>query len=106
MGIKLALSSVACALAVAAPQPASSMPAAGIGQAAGTQDSSGGLVEKAEFYRNQRGEVRYRYVRPDYPGPYFFAYRGYAYPYYPGYTYRLERGELRPSDRPYRVRLW
>jgi hypothetical protein len=106
MGIRLGLSSVACALVVAAAQPASSMPAAGVGGLARSEAMSGTLVEKAEFYRNQQGEVRYRYVRPDYPGPYFFAYRGYAYPYNPGYTYRLYRGELRPSDRPYRVRLW
>jgi hypothetical protein len=108
MGIRLALSSVACvgALIVAAAQPASALPAAGIGHAAKSQAFSAGLVDKVEFRRRRDGSVYYVHPRFDDRGPYFFAYRGYAYPYNPGYTYRLTRGELRPSDRPYRIRLW
>jgi hypothetical protein len=84
--------------------PASAMPAAAIGQAAKTQ-ALGSLVEKAEFLRRPDGSVYYKRPRFDDRGPYFFAYRGYAYPYNPGYTYRLSRGELRPSDRLRRYRI-
>ena len=58
---------------------------------------------KAEFYRTPAGEVKYRYVRPDFQGPYYFYYRGYAYPYYPGLAYRERTGELRASDQPHRI---
>jgi hypothetical protein len=58
---------------------------------------------QAEFYRTPSGEVKYRYVRPDFQGPYYFYYRGYAYPYYPGLAYRERTGELRPTDQPHRI---
>ncbi|MCZ7595649.1 MAG: hypothetical protein M5U16_12685 [Hyphomicrobium sp.] len=60
---------------------------------------------RAEFYRTPSGEVKYRYVRPDFQGPYYFYYRGYAYPYYPGLAYRERTGELRPTDVPHRERV-
>jgi hypothetical protein len=60
---------------------------------------------KAEFYRTPAGEVKYRYVRPDFQGPYYFYYRGFAYPYYPGLAYRERTGELRPTDQPHRERV-
>ena len=60
---------------------------------------------KAEFYRTPGGEVKYRYVRPDFQGPYYFYYKGYAYPYYPGIGYRERTGELRPTDVPHRERV-
>jgi len=60
---------------------------------------------QAEFYRTPAGEVKYRYVRPDFQGPHYFYYRGYAYPYYPGLAYRERTGEVRPSDVPHRERV-
>jgi hypothetical protein len=60
---------------------------------------------QAEFYRTPAGEVKYRYVRPDFQGPHYFYYRGYAYPYYPGLAYRERTGEVRPSDQPHRERV-
>lgn len=60
---------------------------------------------QAEFYRTPAGEVKYRYVRPDFQGPYYFYYRGYAYPYYPGLAYRERTGEVRPEDVPHRERV-
>ena len=60
---------------------------------------------KAEFYRTPGGEVKYRWVSPNYSGPYLFYYRGYAYPYYPGLAYRERTGELRPTDVPQRERV-
>ena len=51
------------------------------------------------------GEVKYRYVRPDFQGPYYFYYKGYAYPYYPGIAYRERTGELRETDIPHRERV-
>lgn len=73
--------------------------------AQGTQTPSASAVEKVEFKWRRDGSVYY--VRPDYSGrkTHYFAYRGYAYPYTPGYTYRLTRGELRPSDRLRRYKI-
>jgi len=103
MRITLAPSVAAGLLALAAPQAASAMPAAGLGPAATAQ--APGTVSKVEFKRRRDGSVYY--VRPRFndKGPYFFAYRGYAYPYYPGYTYRLSRGQLKPYDRPHRYKI-
>lgn len=63
------------------------------------------FVQKVEFLRKPDGSVVYK--RPDFSGsgPFLFYYRGYAYPYYPGYTYRKERGELLPQDVPHRVKV-
>jgi hypothetical protein len=61
------------------------------------------IPAQAEFYRTPQGEVKYRYVRPDFQGPYYFYYRGYAYPYYPGLAYRERTGEVRPEDQPHRI---
>jgi hypothetical protein len=104
MRITPTLGLAACAGALLAVAPASAMPAVGISQVAKTQ-TVGGVVEKAEFLRRPDGSVYYKRPRFDDRGPYFFAYRGYAYPYNPGYTYRLTRGELRPSDRLRRYRI-
>lgn len=60
---------------------------------------------KAEFYRTPAGEVKYRRVPQNFQGPYYFYYKGYAYPYYPGLAYRERTGELRPSDVPHRERV-
>lgn len=60
---------------------------------------------RAEFYRTPSGEVKWRRLPQDYQGPYFFYYKGYAYPYYPGLAYRERTGEVRPSDAPYRERV-
>jgi hypothetical protein len=60
---------------------------------------------KAEFYRTPAGEVKYRYVRPDFQGPYYFYYQGYAYPHYPGIAYRERTGTTRPEDVPHRERV-
>jgi hypothetical protein len=81
--------------------PAAAMPGSGIGQAA----KSPALAQKVEFKRRPDGSVYY--VRPSFSGKktHYFAYRGYAYPYNPGYTYRLTRGELRPSDKLRRYRI-
>jgi len=81
--------------------PAAAMPGAGIGQVAKSQ----ALVEKVEFKRRPDGSVYYVRPRFNTEETHYFAYRGYAYPYNPGYTYRLSRGELRPSDRPRRYRI-
>jgi hypothetical protein len=88
-----------CALSASA----DAMPAAGIGQGAGVAAPS--AVEKVEFRRRPDGSIYY--VRPDFSGErtHYFAYRGYAYPYNPGYTYRLSRGELRPDDKLRRYRI-
>ena len=59
----------------------------------------------AEFYRTPSGDVKYRWVSPNYSGPYLFYYRGYAYPYYPGLAYRERTGEVRPQDVPTRARV-
>lgn len=81
--------------------PAVAMTGAGVGQVA----KSPALAQKVEFKRHPDGSVYY--VRPSFSGKktHYFAYRGYAYPYNPGYTYRLTRGELRPSDRLRRYRI-
>jgi hypothetical protein len=100
MRITLLAGAAACAglLSVA---PAAAMPGSGISQIGKTQ----ALVETVEFKRHPDGSVYY--VRPNFNGQqtHYFAYRGYAYPYNPGYTYRLTRGELRPSDKLRRYRI-
>ncbi len=83
--------------------PAVALPAAGLGSTTSVGPKS--LIEKAEFVRLRDGTIEYRRPRFDDRGPYFFAYRGYAYPYNPGYTYRLYRGKLRPSDRLRRYKI-
>ncbi|HWK38975.1 MAG TPA: hypothetical protein VNR88_08670 [Hyphomicrobium sp.] len=60
---------------------------------------------KAEFYRTPSGEVKYRRLPQDFQGPYYFYYKGYAYPHYPGLAYRERTGELRPTDVPHRERV-
>jgi hypothetical protein len=101
----IALGSVACISLVtaAAPLPVSAMPAIGLGKVA--QQTGGSAVARIEFRRRPDGSVWYQRPDPNSQGPYLFYYRGFAYPYYPGYTYRLSRGELRPSDRPHRVKV-
>ncbi len=81
--------------------PAAAMPGSGIGQVA----KSPTLVEKVEFKRRPDGSVYYVRPRFNTQETHYFAYRGFAYPYNPGYTYRLTRGELRPSDRLRRYRI-
>ena len=99
----LALLPVACVslIVAAAPQAVSAMP--GLGQAAG--HASDTAVTKIEFLRRPDGSVWYKRPDPNSQGPYLFYYRGYAYPYYPGYAYRQARGELRPSDQPHRLKV-
>jgi hypothetical protein len=101
MRIALVLGLAACAGFAA---PASALPAAGIGQAEGAH-AGGSMVEKAGFYRRPDGSVYYKRPKFNKQETHYFAYRGFAYPYNPGYTYRLLRGELRPSDRPRRYRI-
>lgn len=84
---------------------ASAMPAGGLGRIAAAPAAGAGLVARVEFRRRPDGSVFYRRPRFNDKGPYLFYYRGYAYPYYPGYTYRLSRGELKPYDRPHRLRV-
>lgn len=105
MRITVAVGPAICAGLLSFAAPALALPAAGIGQAAKAEALGAGPVEKVEFKRRRDGSVYY--VRPRFndKGPYFFAYRGYAYPYNPGYTYRLTRGQLRPSDRLRRYRI-
>ena len=102
----IALLPVACVslMMAAAPQPATAMPALGLGQVA-QPHAAGANLEKVEFRRRPDGSVWYQRPDPNSQGPYLFYYRGFAYPYYPGYTYRLSRGELRPYDRPHRVKV-
>jgi hypothetical protein len=102
MRIILVLGSAVCAGLLALVAPAAAMPASGIGQAVRAPAS---LIDKVEFVRRSDGSVYYKRPRFDDKGPYFFYYNGFAYPYNPGYTYRLTRGELRPSDRLRRYRL-
>jgi len=101
----IALLSVACVglVLTAAPQPASAMPGAGLGRVAA--QAGGTAVAMIEFRRRPDGSIWYQRPDPNSQGPYLFYYRGFAYPYYPGYTYRQARGELRPSDRPHRVKV-
>ncbi len=104
--MRIMLLSVACvSLMSAAPLPASAMPAAGLGEVAVARTASANLIDKVEFRRRPDGSVFYRRPDPNSQGPYLFYYRGFAYPYYPGYTYRLSRGELKPEDRPHRVKV-
>ncbi len=81
--------------------PAVAMPGSGIGHVAG----SPALAQKVEFKRRPDGSVYWERAHPNGKKTYYFSYRGYAYPYNPGYTYRLTRGELRPSDRLRRYRI-
>jgi len=60
---------------------------------------------QAEFYRTPSGEVKYRRVPENFQGPYYFYYKGYAYPYYPGLAYRERTGELRETDIPHREKV-
>ncbi len=83
--------------------PALALPANGLAQLA--QQAPSANIAKVEFRRRPDGSVWYQRPDPNSQGPYLFYYRGYAYPYYPGYTYRLTRGELRPQDRPHRVKV-
>ena len=85
--------------------PAAAMPGSGIGPGIGQVAKSQALVEKVEFKRRPDGSVYYVRPRFNTEEPHYFAYRGYAYPYNPGYTYRLSRGELRPSDKLRRYRI-
>lgn len=100
----IVLGSVACVglFIAAAPLPASALP--GLSQAANPL-AAGTNIDRIEFRRRPDGSVWYQRPDPNSQGPYLFYYRGYAYPYYPGYTYRLSRGELRPYDRPHRVKV-
>jgi hypothetical protein len=90
---------------VALAAPASAMPAGGFGLGRVAAAPGAGRVEKVEFRRRPDGTMFYRRPRFDGKGPYLFYYRGYAYPYYPGYAYRAARGELKPYDRPHRLRV-
>jgi len=83
--------------------PAAAMPGSGIGHVANAK--TGAPIEKVEFKRRRDGSVYWERAHPNGKKTYYFSYRGYAYPYNPGYTYRLTRGELRPSDRLRRYRI-
>lgn len=82
--------------------PAAAMPGAGL---KGAKAPAASPLQQVEFKRRPDGSMYYVRPRFDDKGPYFFTYQGYAYPYNPGYTYRLTRGELRPSDRLRRYRI-
>jgi hypothetical protein len=82
--------------------PAAALPATIVDHATTYGQS---MLQTVEFIRRPDGSVYYRRADPNSQGPYLFYYRGYAYPYYPGYAYRAERGELRPSDQPHRVKV-
>lgn len=105
MRTKLALAPAVIAglLAFAAPQMASAMPAAGLSNA--VKIDAQAAIEQVEFKRRPDGSVYYERPNPNGEQTYYFAYKGYAYPYNPGYTYRLYRDELRPSDRLKRYRI-
>jgi hypothetical protein len=103
MRIRFALSVAACVASLAV--PASALPVTGVGHVAKSAAASAPLFDRVEFRRRPDGSVFYRRPDPNSKGPYLFYYRGYAYPYYPGYTYRLSRGELKPYDRPHRVKV-
>jgi hypothetical protein len=98
----LFVGSAACAVLLSA-APAAAMPGSGIGHVVNAKTDA--VIEQVGFFRYPDGRVEYRRPRFGDKGPYFFAYRGYAYPYYPGYTYRLYRGKLKPHDRPHRYRI-
>ena len=105
MRITLAAGLMVCAGSLALTASAFAMPAMSVGHAVKANAADNTVVQKVEFLRRRDGSVYYRRPRFNDRGPYFFAYRGYAYPYNPGYTYRLFRGELRPSDRLRRYRI-
>lgn len=85
MRISIALGVAACAgaLLFVAPQSASANPAAFAAHGAKSQDAGSAVIEVG-------GRKSYAHWRrgPYYSGPYFFYYRGNAYPYYPSYAYR------------------
>lgn len=96
MGIRFTLTLTACMLALAcgAPRSASALPAVAPSQVASAEASGAGLVDKVHC---RRGGCRpcdgcdywlsRWYWKNNYDGPYLFFYRGWAYPYYPGYGY-------------------
>lgn len=94
---------IAGVAALAAPQMASAMPAAGLSKAGNVEAQS--AIHEAGFKRRPDGSMYYDRPNPNGEKTYYFAYKGYAYPYNPGYTYRLYRGELKPSDRLRRYRI-
>jgi hypothetical protein len=81
--------------------PAVAMPGSGFAHVA----KADAVIETVEFKRRPDGTVYWQRANPNGEKTYYFAYRGYAYPYNPGYTYRLSRGELRPSDKLRRYRI-
>jgi hypothetical protein len=99
----IVLLSAACVSLTLTAAPASAMPASGLGHVASQVGAT--AVEKIEFRRRPDGSAWYQRPDPNSQGPYLFYYRGFSYPYYPGYTYRLSRGELRSYDRPHRVKV-
>ncbi len=76
-----------------------------LGSAAFAALTLAALPAQAEFYRTPSGDVKYRRLPQDFQGPYYFYYKGYAYPYYPGLAYRERTGEVRPTDVPHRERV-
>lgn len=108
MRTKLAIAPAVIAglMAFAAPQMASAMPATGLVQAkVEATNADAGAVQLVGFKRSRDGSVYYERPNPNGEKTYYFAYKGYAYPYNPGYTYRLYRDELKPSDRLRRYRI-
>ena len=97
-----ALSAGALMAAAMLAGPAAALPVTAVGQMPAAAPS---MVQTVEFIRRPDGSVYWRWADPNSQGPYLFYYRGYAYPYYPGYAYRAARGELRPSDQPHRVKV-
>ena len=94
MGIRLTFALMVCmlALAIGAPRSASALPTAMHLKTASAV--TGGAVEKVHCYRGRCrpcyrcNNWRWRwYWKNNYNGPYFFYYRGVAYPYYPGYGF-------------------
>ncbi len=85
MRISIALGVAACVGAIffVAPQSASASPAAWAAHGAKAQGANGAMIEVG-------GRKSYAHWRrgPYYDGPYFFYYRGYAYPYYSNDAYR------------------
>jgi hypothetical protein len=98
----LSVSAVTAAALLGLTGPAAALPATIVGH---TMNPAQSMLQTVEFIRRPDGSVYYRRADPNSQGPYLFYYRGYAYPYYPGYAYRAERGELRPSDQPHRVKV-
>jgi hypothetical protein len=97
------LGALAVSASAALAATAAAAPVAGLSRMATIDGAS--MLQEVEFLRRPDGSVVYK--RPDFSGkgPFLFYYRGYAYPYYPGYTYRQERGELLPQDVPHRVKV-